>query len=73
MDSPGTVCDGHGRRDKAGVSWHLRMEGRRGRQETVRQRVRVGASDAGTGRGVARADGSSGPDDQGHLQGILAH
>jgi hypothetical protein len=63
--------NGHGLRDEAAASRHLRMEGRRGREETVRQRVRMGASNAGTDREVARADGQSGPDDRRELGGNL--
>jgi hypothetical protein len=58
--------------DQAGASKHLRMEGRRVRQETVQQRVLVGVSDAGTDRGGARADGRSGPDDRRALGGNLS-
>ncbi len=64
IDGPGTVCDGNFQRDEAGISRHLRMDGHRGRQETVRQLVRVGASEVEANRGVARADGSSAPDNR---------
>jgi hypothetical protein len=46
IDGLGTLYDGHGLRDEASASRHLRTEGCRGRQETVRQLVRVGAGDA---------------------------
>ena len=64
VDGLGTVRDGHGLRDEAGASRHLRMEGRRGRQDTVRQLVPVGPGDAGKNRRTAQADGPSGPDDR---------
>ncbi len=53
VDGPGTVRDGHGLRDEAGASRHLPMEGRRGRQETVRDLVRLGEGDEGADRRVA--------------------
>ena len=62
VDVPETVRDGYGLRDEAGASRHLSMEGRRGRQENVRELVRLGEGDEGAGRGVARAHGASGPD-----------
>ena len=64
VDGSGTVCNGHGLRDEAGASRHLSLEGRRGRQETVRELVRLGEGDEGAGRGVARAHGASCPDDR---------
>ncbi len=47
VDVPGTVRDGYGIRDEAGVSRHLSMEGRRGRQETARELVLVGLGNSG--------------------------
>ncbi len=69
VDGPGTVCDRHGLRDKAGASRHLRAEGRRGGQEAVPELVSLGARDAGTNRRTPRADGSSGPDGREALGG----
>ncbi len=69
VDGTGTVSDAHGLRNEAGASRHLRMEGSWDRQETVRQRVRVCAIDAGTDRGVTLADGPSGLDDRRALGG----
>ncbi len=62
VDDPRTVCDGHGLRDEAGASRHLRAEGCRGGQETVSKLVRLGAGDEGANRRTARADGPSCPD-----------
>ena len=64
IDGSGTVCNGHGLRDEAGASRYLPMEGCGRSQEAVRELVRVGPSDAGADRGVARAHGASGPDDR---------
>ncbi len=47
VDDPGTVCGGDCQGDEAGTSRHPIAAGLWGRQETVRQLVRVGASDAG--------------------------
>ncbi len=71
VDGPGTVCDGHSLRDEAGASRHLRAEGCRGGQEAVPKRVRLGACNAGTDRGFARADGAHSPDDRRALGGDL--
>ena len=74
VDGHGTVGDVHSLRDEAGASRHLPMEGCGRSQEAVRELVRVGAGDAGdagTDRGVAQADGSSGPDDRRELGGNL--
>ncbi len=65
------MCDGHGLRDEAGASRHLRAEEYRGGQETVPKLVRLGAGDAVANRRTARADGSSGPDGRGALGGNL--
>jgi hypothetical protein len=64
IDVPGAVCDVHRLQDEAGASRHLRMEGCRRHQETVWERVCVGARDVGKGLGVAQADGPSCPDDR---------
>ena len=72
VGGPETVCDGQGLGDEASASRHLRLVGCRGGQEAVRKLLRLGACDTGTDRGVARTDGPSGPDDRGHLEGILA-
>ena len=68
-DGSGTVCDGHGLRDEAGASRYLPMEGCGRSQEAVRELVRVGPSDAGADRGVARVDGTCRPDDRRALGG----
>ena len=57
--SPGTVWVGHGLRDEAGASRHLRMGGCGGSLKSVRQLVRMGAGNAGANRGVARTEGLS--------------
>ncbi len=69
IDGPETVCEGHDLRNEAGGSRYLRTEGHRGREETVRQRVCVGASDTGVHRGVGQADGPSCPYDRRTLGG----
>ncbi len=69
VDGLGTVCDGHGLRDEAGASRHLRAEGCRGGQETVPKLVRVGARDARANRRTARADGPSCTGGRGSLGG----
>ena len=69
VDGSGTVCNGHGLRDEAGASRYLPMEGCGRSQEAVRELVRVGPSDAGADRGVARADGPCRPDDRRALGG----
>ncbi len=71
VDGPGTVCDWHGLRDEAGASRHLRAEGCRGGQEAVPKLVCLGAGDAWTDRGFARADGAHSPDDRRALGGDL--
>jgi hypothetical protein len=47
VDGPGTVRDGHGLRDEAGASRHLRAKGCRGGQEPVPRLVRLGAHGEG--------------------------
>ena len=73
VDGSGTVCNGHGLRDEAGALRYLPMEGCGRSQEAVRELVRVGPSDVGTNRGVARADARAARMIEGHLEGILAH
>ncbi len=63
VDVPGTVRDGYSLRDEAGASKNISVEGRRGRQENVRELVRLGKGDEGAGREFARPHGASVPDD----------
>ena len=69
VDGSGTVCDWHGLRDEAGASRYLPMEGCGRSQKAVRELVRVGPSDEGTNRGVARTDGPCRPDNRRALGG----
>ena len=69
VDGSGTVCNGHGLRDEAGASRYLPMEGCGRSQKAVRELVRVGPSDEGTNRGVARTDGPCRPDNRRELGG----
>jgi hypothetical protein len=52
VDGPGTICARHRLRGEAGASRHLTMDGCGGRQEIVRELVRLGEGDAGTNRGL---------------------
>jgi len=67
----GRVRDGHGRRDEAAASRHLRAEGCRGGQRAVPNLVLLGASDTGANQRTARADGPSYTDDRRALGGNL--
>ncbi len=50
VDVPVTVRYGYGLQDEVVASRHLSPEGRRGPQENVRELVRLGEGDEGTGR-----------------------
>lgn len=63
LDGPGMVPEGHGLRDQADSSRHLRTKGCRGGQKTGVKLVCLGACDAGAHRGFALADGRHSPDD----------
>jgi hypothetical protein len=56
--------NGRGLRAEPGAARYRRIGGGRDCQETFRQLVRVGAGDAETEGGIARANGSSDPDDR---------